>query len=325
MKQVGEYVGQQIDGLQKRVEKFKLVHLADYQKQLNQKITQAVNTAGSLAQHFAEKIPEVKNLPDEILRECFSDLEETMNQRIKCESCAEAQCDYGVRYSILVNSPDYIVPVYAEKMFGICKPIAVREKMAQIQRYFNQSHLGRRFTQRRFENFDRNSHTAKAFQQCKDYAENINEHLKDGQGLLLAGPVGTGKTHLAAAIVHEVIEKHVIPAAFVTVPDLLARIKATFGNGHNEETQEELINLVRSADLLVLDDMGVEKPTDWVREQLYIILDSRYEDLKPTIITTNCSLEEMEERIGARTVSRIIEMCDGVMVDGTDYRKRRLT
>ena len=69
-----------------------------------------------------------------------------------------------------------------------------------------------------------------------------------------------------------------------------------------------------------MDDLGAEKPSDWVSEQLYMIINSRYEDMLPTIITTNCNTKELIERLGERTVSRIIEMTEPVTIKASDYR-----
>ena len=72
--------------------------------------------------------------------------------------------------------------------------------------------------------------------------------------------------------------------------------------------------------MLALDDLGSEQVTDWVREQLFLVINSRYEQMLPTIITTNDSLESLEEHVGQRITSRIAGMCQGVVLDGPDYR-----
>lgn len=142
------------------------------------------------------------------------------------------------------------------------------------------------------------------------------------RGLLISGPVGTGKTHLAIGIIREVMKlNESIVSRFVEVPALLAEIRNGFNTGIAEASP---LKMVEQADLLVLDDLGAEKVTEWVREQLYIVINQRYSDMKPTIITTNDSLEELEANVSQRTVSRIMDMCDGILLTGEDFRKKRL-
>jgi DNA replication protein DnaC len=73
--------------------------------------------------------------------------------------------------------------------------------------------------------------------------------------------------------------------------------------------------------LLVLDDLGSERVTDWVREQIFLIINSRYEEMLPTVVTTNDTLEELEKHVGQRIISRLMETCQGLILDGEDFRK----
>lgn len=75
----------------------------------------------------------------------------------------------------------------------------------------------------------------------------------------------------------------------------------------------------------MLDDVGTESPTEWVEEQLYSLIDLRYRMQRSTIFTPNCTVNQLEKQLGCRVVSRIIDMTDGIKVDGPDYRKRKLT
>jgi DNA replication protein DnaC len=84
-----------------------------------------------------------------------------------------------------------------------------------------------------------------------------------------------------------------------------------------------LINKAETAPILILDDLGAEKISDWVREQLYIIINRRYENMLPTIVTTNCTTAELVERLGERTVSRLIEMTDAYKITTDDYRLKK--
>lgn len=132
----------------------------------------------------------------------------------------------------------------------------------------------------------------------------INPHT---DGLILIGPVGGGKTFLACAIANSLVDmdKEVL---FVVVPDLLDQIRATYDDG-NEFTEHDLMNAARGVGILVLDDLGAHNYTDWTRNKLYSIINYRLNNRLPTVITTNLDLAELEEYIGERSTSRIIQMC----------------
>lgn len=208
--------------------------------------------------------------------------------------------------------------------------LSIRAQMCDKQKYYYRlkkinsllgtSRVGNRFKNRTFEAFNINSKNQNAYQKCKDYAAGFPH--KDGQGLILIGDYGTGKTHLAVAVLHELLRKDVA-GLFATVPELLEEIRKTF-NGDKGNEKSDLLHLIKTAEFLILDDLGAEKASDWVREQLFMIINARYEDMLPTVITSNMLIDELEKQIGARTVSRIIEMCDGIMLDGDDYRKNKL-
>jgi DNA replication protein DnaC len=138
--------------------------------------------------------------------------------------------------------------------------------------------------------------------------------------LFLHGPVGRGKTALAIALARESIEAGV-PTRFDTVPDLLARLKRTFGDKDGPDA-EDLLDALIDVDMLVLDDIGSEKVTDWTRESLFRLIDKRKNTRRRTILTSNHTLLQLAERIGERTVSRIQEMAEEVLVDGPNLRLR---
>lgn len=202
---------------------------------------------------------------------------------------------------------------------------AYREKVARM---IKKSSLGKRFMSRTFDKYKTNDQNKEAFNIAYEYVRQFKERLKDGMGLLFIGSYGTGKTHLAAAICHELIKNNYQPV-FGTMVTLLGDIRATFNQEQAVETEERLLRKYTKCDLLVIDDLGKEKPTEWAMEKLYSIINTRYEECLPVIITTNYSLEKLTERLAGRhnietaeaIVSRIHEMCKGVLMNWDDYRR----
>lgn len=146
-------------------------------------------------------------------------------------------------------------------------------------------------------------------------------------GLYLTGPAGTGKTRLAAAILRQVLVEEdtggVFGPQFIEVPELLLDIRGTFRDG-SERTEEGLLAEYANSDLLILDDLGAEKPTEWVTQTLYLLINRRYGSEKRTIITSNLGLSELGNRLGDRIVSRVAGMCQVVELTGKDRRLHRV-
>lgn len=195
----------------------------------------------------------------------------------------------------------------------------------KIEIVFKQSKLGERFKTRTFETFKINDSNKKPYRAALKYAENFEEYKKQGIGVMFNGGFGTGKTHLAAAIALYLLNKG-IPVIFGTLINLLGKIKETYSDYN--ESEEKIIDTYCMVDLLVIDDLGKEKPTEWVLEKLYNIVNTRYENNKPIIITTNYNYDELVKRLtvngndstASALASRLNEICRGVLIEGQDYR-----
>jgi len=124
-----------------------------------------------------------------------------------------------------------------------------------------------------------------------------------GLGILFTGSVGSGKTYLAASIANELMETE-LKVLFLVVPDLLDELRATYKSELNEM---DLLDTARTIPILILDDLGAHNYTDWTRNRIYSIINYRMNEQLPTVITSNLSLDEMEDYIGVRTTSRIIQ------------------
>ncbi len=149
------------------------------------------------------------------------------------------------------------------------------------------------------------------------FVRNIDAQLDAGRGLWFMGPVGTGKTTLAM-LVSKAALKAGRSVAIYSLPRLLNEIR----DGHRaERSHVDLLDRLASVDLLHLDDVGAERTTDWVLEELYSIVNARYEDNRSIVITTNLDdRQALREQITERTVSRLTEMCDELPVEGHDRR-----
>ena len=156
----------------------------------------------------------------------------------------------------------------------------------------------------------------------RDFAGNIGERLDDGHGIWLMGDVGTGKTTLAMLVSKAAAEAG-RSVAIYSLPRLLARIRRTYDADAGEDSYLDFFQRLTSVDLLHVDDLGAEKRSDWVLEQLYAIVDERYESQRSMVVTTNLGQDALEEQIGARTVSRLVEICgDPLPLYGEDLRYR---
>jgi DNA replication protein DnaC len=151
------------------------------------------------------------------------------------------------------------------------------------------------------------------------YLESWDENREAGRGLYFCGGVGTGKTHLAVAVMNELMRRKRVPSLFVTVPELLDNLRETYNKpGRN---LDEWMDAVQNAEFLVLDDLGSERPTEWVKERIFVIVNHRYRDALPTVFTSNIGPKDLAEQLGERTASRIIAMCDWIALEGDDYRE----
>lgn len=161
----------------------------------------------------------------------------------------------------------------------------------RVERLLGQSGIKKRFRQRTFPNFRTDTPGRKKnYGIAKEYADNFTYHQARGDGLYIEGTNGTGKTHLAAAIALQLIGEG-IPVICKTSSDLLLDIKKSFdGEGTRES---DVLDIYKRVDLLIIDDLGKEQCSDWSMSTLYSILNDRYEDMKPTIVTTNYNADAL--------------------------------
>jgi DNA replication protein DnaC len=165
----------------------------------------------------------------------------------------------------------------------------------------------------------RDLQTKAAVAEVRAYVEDLDRRLAEGRGLWIFGDTGTGKTTLAMLISKAALEAGKSVAIY-SLPKLLARIRRTYDAEPGGDNYLSLFDKLTSVDLLHIDDLGAEKRSDWVLEQLYALVNERYEAERSVVITTNLGHAELEEQIGSRTVSRLSQICDEVPLFGTDRR-----
>jgi DNA replication protein DnaC len=160
---------------------------------------------------------------------------------------------------------------------------------------------------------------ARATEKVETYIKSWEENRESGRGLYFCGGVGTGKTHLAVAVMNELMQRKRVPSLFVTVPEFLDNLREAYMIPGRD--LDEWMEAVKNADLLVLDDLGAEKPNPWVRERLFVVVNHRYREALPTLFTSNIGPRDLATQLGERTASRIIAMCDWISLEGEDYRE----
>lgn len=208
----------------------------------------------------------------------------------------------------------------------------MRERVRQIARA---SGMGDRFRRRTFANFSVTAENQTAYRAARAYADNFAKMAPQGEtpppernGLYISGGVGTGKTHLAAAIANHLLSQGTAVIC-MTMIDLLARIKRTYGSGGEDESQ--VLATYQQVPLLIIDDLGKEPPTDWTVATIYKIVNARYEAYLPTVVTTNYADAALIRRMtpatgdsitAEATVDRLREMCVGVTVTCPSWRGR---
>ncbi len=168
--------------------------------------------------------------------------------------------------------------------------------------------------------FEKDNGSVPQMKEARDYADNWNNMKAENLGLLFWGLAGNGKTFAAACIANALIDQFV-DVRMCTFGTILNRLP-----GMSAREKDEYIKIFRTCDLLILDDFGMERRTDYAREQIFGIIDGRYLAKKPTIITTNLSLQELKSPCDItekRIFDRVMEMCIPVCFNGESLRQEK--
>ncbi|WP_423244953.1 ATP-binding protein [Hathewaya massiliensis] len=238
----------------------------------------------------------------------------------KLKTCPK--CGEPINKKIEILNKPMIVPVMCSCRKKELKEKEIREqnreKQIRVKQIINNSLMDQKFKNSTFENWDFTKGTKKMYEVGNKYADRFQEMKKESLGLLIYGEPGNGKTYTAACISNALIDK-MVPVICVSINALLERIKETY-NRFGNEGEDTVLRSLSNADLLIIDDLGTEQDTIWSRPKIYNILDSRYRNSLPLIITTNLPLRELENRYEKRTYDRLLEMCTPVLNDGKSIR-----
>lgn len=181
----------------------------------------------------------------------------------------------------------------------------IRAKSGRIKHLMSNLLLPDRFAGVTLDNYQAvNDEAARCLKLCKAYATKWPERLKQGGGLVMCGKPGTGKNHLALAIAKHVINEHQSPAMFTTALRIARMFKSTWSK-NSEMTEQEVIAVYTDPDLLIIDEVGVQFGSDAEKLILFEIINTRYEKMRPTILISNLTKDELSAFIGERVIDRM--------------------
>lgn len=243
-----------------------------------------------------------------------------------CGKCKKRRQTFVMASDPTPDEPDRKRPVKVTTQCDCDKRREMEEKkaaenkaaMERVNRLKDASLMGERFQRAKFENFQITQYNERNLKLCRRYAERFDEMVAKKQSLLFWGNVGTGKSFAAACIANYLLDRGV-PVMMTSFVKLLSLIQ----NG--DEKEADIISRLNSAKLVIFDDLGAERNTDYALEKIYNIIDSRYQRELPIIFTTNLTITEMKNETDnryKRIYDRVFENIYPMQFTGPSWRRK---
>lgn len=254
----------------------------------------------------------------------------------KCKFCGKDLKPIGLDYLYTNISPDFIeyerCTCNESNKYWNKIDLKVQEQKKKehyreiINQFYSQNYISKRLKDYNFKNFKVTDSNKNEVEIAKDYTKKCTEN-KQENGLIITGNTGVGKTHLAASISNELIKKDKL-VLMGRLSSLLDMIKETFKD--NSKSENELIELFSNTDMVVIDDLGTEKISQWALDKLYTIIENRNANKLPIIITTRFNKESLLHRfyqsnnkeLSNAIIQKLYRMCYGIELKGDDKNQK---
>lgn len=274
----------------------------------------------SLKQFFENRLPELKkwDFPEQAYLSYLADFEMLLRDAQACQDCQGREHCKALTPGHPLRLHEGGIKLYGEPAFAVapCSRELERRQQQWLQAAIKSARLRRSDLMQTFATFRVSPQNRAVFRACLAYATQYRPQETD-YGLILLGPVGTGKSHLASAILNFLRQRHMAGLLKVDVSELLSEMRSTVAGGGETAS---LVEAAKTAELLVLDDLGQEYQTEWARSVLGELINARYLDRRPLIVTTNLDLDALRRILTERVASRLLGMSRVLVLDGPDFR-----
>lgn len=240
---------------------------------------------------------------------------------LRCNECGEST--YTEYEEFIIPNPCACIRKINKEHQEREERYKIEEQQRRLDRIKQFSMMDNQFYNCTFENYKVDDDNRKIYNLAIKYCDNWEKMFTENIGLMFYGTQGIGKSYTSFAIANRLLSK-LVPVIAISTIGLLERIKKTY-NSYGTEGEIEILNQLSDAKLLILDDLGAENDTAWVKEKLYEIIDNRDRHGKPLIVTTNLTREQLQKKLTGsdgvnRTYDRLIKMCQPIEVKGRSKR-----